>query len=526
VTKYEFFIKHNQWIFLASLSLLGIGIVFLSTARFGAGVAGDSIHYISVAHNLRNGRGLIDYAGAPLILFPPLFSFIIAGFAWVFRLDAFVAGWVLNALLWGVNIFLSGLFFKRLFTTRPVYFYLSSLFVFLSPSALSMHASVLSDPLFLTFTLLFFLLGQDYIERQSWKSLAGLLLVAGLAPLLRFSGLAHIIAGSLIILYAQRRTLLKGIVLSGLFGVLTSLPVALWIALHNLPLSGTWWGTSNAEGADVRINILQSLRKMMYWFIPYRPFSADGLLEPVLILAVLLLIILVINRTKQWRAWSGVLAHPAMISMWILTVIYYSSTVLNMQTADHKSLFSDRYFVIIFLPVLVQLIVTFDYLILPHLPLPSKWFVPVLCAVFVLWSVYPGYKIYKYVQVSLADGESGYNQYNTRAYHESQVLRQAVILLEKEPEARLYSNIPPLVWFFTRRIMTNPPSLDVPRTKDQIKGEFAGWPGEPPGYYIWLQPDPYKLYMPPSLLSLVADFESLQKLSDGEILRITARKGQ
>jgi hypothetical protein len=518
--------KNFDCIFLSILSLAGIGLVFLATSKYGAGVAGDSIHYLSVAANLLKGKGFVDYTGAPLIWFPPLMPVLMAGLAWVFRADVFVVGWVLNALFWGVNIFLSGFFLRRVFLEKPIYFYLSTLIVFLSPAALTIHASVLSDPLFLTFTLLFFLAGEIYIEKPAWKPLAAMFILALLSPLLRYSGLAQIVTGGLVIFFAHGRKLLKSIPLAGLFGVFSLLPFASWVYFHNYLISGTWWGGSTTAGADPLANVLQSLRKIMYWFVPYRPISKDGFIEPVVILLVVLVFLLLINKKRHWLDWAKEFLRPALVSMLILTAVYFSSSILNIQTGDHKVLFSDRYFIIVLVPILVLIFITFDRLILPHIHLRPQLIQVGTVVLFLLWSSYPAYRIYKYISASLAEGESGYNQYNIRIFHESEVLARVKALLEKEPDARLYSNIPPAVWVFTRHTMTLPPAQDEERTKDQIKADIAGWPHDKPGYYIWFEPDPFELFMPLNDLYLVADMEVVEKAADGMIVRVWARKGQ
>jgi hypothetical protein len=520
------FTKNSDWIFLSFLSLAGIGLVFLATSKYGAGVAGDSIHYISVAGNLLNGKGFVDYTGGPLIWFPPLMPVLMAGLAWLFRADVFVVGWVLNALLWGLNIFLSGYFLRRIFLDRPVYFYLSTLIVFLSPSALTMHASVLSDPLFLTFALFFFITGEMYIERPNWRPFAALLVLAILAPLQRYSGFAQIVTGSLIVVYAHGRKILKGVPLAALFGVISALPIAMWVYLHNYLGYGTYWGTNNTAGADTTINILQSLRKIMYWFIPYRPLTKDGLVEPVVILGLIIVILLVINKLHNWWDWAKEFLRPAFVSALVLTFVYFTSSILNIQTGDHKSLFSDRYFVIILVPILALIFTTFDRLVLPHIHFRMDVLQAGMVILFLLWSAYPGYKIYKYLRESLTNGESGYNEYNIRVFHESETLAKVKALLEKEPDARLYSNIAPAVWFITRHEMTLPPAQDVKRTRDEIKAAFAGWPNDKPGYYIWFEPDPFELFMPLNDLYLVADMEVVEKAADGMIVRVWARKGQ
>ncbi len=512
--------------FLGALSLAGIVLVSLATSKYGAGLAGDSMHYISVAENLLKGRGFIDFAGAPLILFPPLLPILIAGLAWLFQVDVFVSGWFINILLWGLNIFLSGLFLKRIFQARLVYFYFSTLIIFLSSSALAMHASILSDPLFLTFTLLFFLAGEKYIQKPAWQPWLVMLAVAILAPLLRFSGFAQVVAGCLVIFYAHGRKILSSLPRAGFFGVISLMPTALWIYLHNFLPYGTWWGTDNSYGADPLVNLLQFLRKTMYWFIPYRPILNMEYFAPVVVLVSILILLLVINKLKNWQDWAREFLRPSLASMLIFSGVYFISSILNIQTSDHKALFSDRYFVIIMVPILVLIFISFDRLVVPHIPLRARVLQVALIVLFSLWLFYPLSKDYKYLQASFVDGEHGYNQYNTRAFRESELLARVNALLQKEPQARLYSNIPPAVWFYTRQIIFTPPSQDTPRTKDEIKNTFAGWPYDKPGYYIWFEPDPFELFMPLRDLNLVADMEVVEKISDGMIVRVWARGSQ
>ncbi len=515
--------RHLPLIYLTSLSLAGMGLLWLLTSRYGAGVAGDSIHYLSVAQSLLNGHGFFDFSGGPLILFPPLYPLLLAGLAWLFRADVFTAAGLFNILLWGLNIFLSGLLLRRIFPLSPATFYLGAFFIFCSSSGLAMHASVLSDPLYLTFTLLFFLAGEDYLCQPDWGAFAALLCLAALSALLRFSGLSQVVGGALIVLLAHRQKLIKGLPLAAVFGALSLLPVALWIYLHNWLPYHTWWGTDNAAGANVPVNLLEALLKISYWFIPYRPILGSDYIQPLLELGAGLVLLLVINRLADWRAWAVELLRPVWLCLLVFTVVYFSSSILNIQTADHKVLFADRYFVIIMLPVLTLIFITFDKLLLPHLRLAPRVLKPALLLLFTLWLLYPLSKDYKYLRSSLTDGESGYNQYNTRFYHESVVLARAAALMAKEPDAWYYSNIPPAVWFYTRRAVQFPPVQDGARTRDEVKTYLAGWPNQKPGYYIWFEPDPFGLFMPLKDLFLSADMEMVEQMPDGSIVRVWER---
>ena len=138
--------KNAFWLFLATLAVIAMILCEVATAKYGAGISSDSTKYLSVAQNLMVGNGLYDHKGAPLLSWPPLYSMILAGLSLLTGLDVFVAGWYFNVFLLGLNIFLSGVIFYRVFSERPLYAYLASIFVFLSISALRIHANISSDP--------------------------------------------------------------------------------------------------------------------------------------------------------------------------------------------------------------------------------------------------------------------------------------------------------------------------------------------------------------------------------------------
>ena len=146
-----------------------------------------------------------------------------------------------------------------------------------------------------------------------------------------------------------------------------------------------------------------------------------------------------------------------------------------------------------------------------------------LYLLFAVWLLYPLARDLKYFRSSLADGESGYNQYNTRSYHESLILTRAAELIRQQPGVFYYSNIPPAVWFYTRHEMQLPPVQDPSLSRDQIKSGLAGWPNQKPGYYIWFEPDPFGLFIPIRDLALAADVQPVTTTADGVIVRVQPR---
>ena len=207
---------------------------WVATSRYGAGVASDSVKYLAVAQNLLDGNGLYDHRDSPLLAWPPFYSIFLAGVSLVTRLDVFIAGWYLNLLLLGVNLFLSGMIFQRVFAGRPLYVYLSTLFVALSISSLRIHATIGSDALYLTMTLAFLLAVDEYVQRNSRRGFVFMMLLSAIAPMQRYIGLAVPVTGLIVILIQQRKSvrvmLSSGVVL----GLAAFLPIFWWIVMHNI----------------------------------------------------------------------------------------------------------------------------------------------------------------------------------------------------------------------------------------------------------------------------------------------------
>src|SRR5260221_14019411 len=105
--------KKRFWIFLICLVLLVMILGGIATARYGAGVASDSVKYLAVAQNLLDGNGLIDHHGSPFLSWPPLYPIFLAGLSFISCLAVFVVGWYFNIFLLGFNVVLNWLLFQR-----------------------------------------------------------------------------------------------------------------------------------------------------------------------------------------------------------------------------------------------------------------------------------------------------------------------------------------------------------------------------------------------------------------------------
>lgn len=514
--------KKGFWVFLICLAILAMLLGGITTARYGAGVASDSVKYLAVAQNLLDGKGLIDHRGSPLIAWPPLYSMLLAGLSFVSGLDVFIAGWYFNIFLLGLNVVLSGVIFQRVFFAKPLYMYLSSLFVTLSISALRIHAVILSDAFYLTLTLLFLIAADGYIQKHSYRAFAWMVLLSALAPMLRYVGLAFVVTGLLIILienYKSFPVLFRdGFVL----GIISIAPIFWWLIIHNVMTYGSLWGTPNTQVVDVSQNIQLALTKMLHWFIPYFSVLMPVLTRPLILIGVLTLFLILINgRNKEnWFAWAKDFIVPAAYPTIIYALVYFPAVALTIITADHRDLFSDRYYIILLVPTMLFVFITYDRLIQPHFKFSGQQVSYMLVIVFCLWMLYPIYSLREYLSNALSRGEpSDYNIFNTRAYHESKIVPEMQLLRKNHPDQIIYSNYSDAVWFYTRRPVSILPMRGVP----DLKAAYTGWPYDKSGYIVWFKPNEYKHYLSPEELAQFASLKLIYTDPSGDIYYVQSR---
>ena len=514
------FVQKRFLIFLACLSLGGVILGSIAISRYGAGVAADSVKYLSVAQSLLDGNGLVDHRGIPLVLWPPLYSIVIAVVSFITRLDVLVAASYFNVLLNGINLFLAGLIFWRAFSARPVYAYLASVFTVLNISSLRVHATIFSEPFYLTMTLGSFLALDEYIRLRSRRSYYWILLLCALAPMQRFVGLAIAVTVIIVFLMENRKALRTFFVESVIVGLVTSVPVGWWLFIRNLRLYGTLWGGAADQVVDVGENTSLALTKIFHWFIPYLTPLMPILLHPFWLLAGIILILALLNfkRSDLLRNWIAALTNQSTYPSLAYAIVYLAAVMVTSITADHQWLYSDRYHVIVIAPVLLLTFFTFDNLVLPHLKflLPRRDLIVVVA--FALWCIYPLYGLREYLALALERGEpSEYNLYNTRDYHEMNVVAEIQKLMNEHPDAISYSNYVDAAWFYTRKPSHPLPTRGIPNFEEAYKD----WPGNNPGYLVWFKPNEYKHYLSPQELLQFVNLQLIYSDDSGDIYYLT-----
>jgi len=511
-------------IYLSLLSVFGMALVYLVTYRFGPGLSTDGSRYLSTAQSLIEGRGFYDYLNAPLTQFPPLYSIMIAGISLLTRLDVFVAGQYLNILTFGLVIWLAGYFFYRIFPEEPLFHYFGSAIFATSLSLLIMASNILSDLLFLVFTLAFLIIATEMLEKKTSASVLALGVIASLSAFQRYAGLTLIMTGAVLVFYLYRKSFVKGILVAGLFGFLSALPILLWVYFHNYVPTGILFGV---RMPPVYLGNLQvTIEKAVHWFLPA---SLTNLIPLWAIVLVMLLLLVTGNRPADWMRWARCLTTPYFLPSLVFFILYLCVLIFNISYSEVRWPYMDRIHIIILPALLALLFLTIRELTPSYIKqLPPRTLKVTSIVIFLLWLSFPLYNLQKYIGKAYSQGEtSEYNMYNIPVLRNSGIKEY----FETQPVSlgqKIYSNYEAAAWFLTRKAITKMPFGEVKEKRvkaEEVLKKFPDWPGkEGNGYVIWIDELSFKPYvLSPDQLAERAGFELVYWSKGGEIYRLTPK---
>ncbi len=187
-----------QALMVASAVGAAASALFFWINAYGPGVWPDSVGYMQLAQQFLAGRGLVTFAGTPLVDLPPAYPILLAA-ANAFVPDIVQAARWLHAVLFGVNavLFASLVFWSTGRRAAPA---LGAMLFVSSAPLLSLHSLAMSEAPFLTFLLGGLLLLAIDLAHPRPITLVSASLVLGLALATRLAGvtvLAPVVASTL-----------------------------------------------------------------------------------------------------------------------------------------------------------------------------------------------------------------------------------------------------------------------------------------------------------------------------------------
>lgn len=221
------------WAILIVLSLCAVAMTLVATARYGAGMSPDTSGYFAAARSLLAGKGFIAFDHRVYTQWPPLFPTLLAAL-YAVGLEPAVGARYLNALAFGATVLVSGLLLAGSVRSKA--------FIVLGAASVAFAAPLLwvsmmawSEPVFILLMTLFALLLVRFAQAPRLSTLLLVSIVAALACLQRYAGVALILAGSVLVPLATSKISIRRRVLDlMIFGVVSSLPLALWLLRNRM----------------------------------------------------------------------------------------------------------------------------------------------------------------------------------------------------------------------------------------------------------------------------------------------------
>ena len=221
---------------LAICSALAVLISNIS----GIATGDDGVGYRAIADSLLDGQGYGYFLERPVTIWPPIWSTLMAGVAWVTPLNTMGAVILLNAGV-AAAVVVVGNRLLRLFVSNTRLVLLGTLVLAFGPSTIGLGHVLMTDMAFALLVMTWMLTLMRFRRTGSLATLilSGLCVWVGFG--LRYIGLVLIAFGGLWLLLDQNRSWLIRLRNGAIYGVVSLIAPGLWMA-RNYSIDGTFTG--------------------------------------------------------------------------------------------------------------------------------------------------------------------------------------------------------------------------------------------------------------------------------------------
>ena len=466
---------YASFLILGLLALSGTFLILYATPQ-GMGLFDDSIAYIAGARSLLAGQGYREAwlaSNQPVTHFPLGFSSVLA-LVGISGLDPLRGARLVNALIFGANVFMLGLIGWRMTKSKVAGILLAILFL-LNGQLFRVHTTAMSEPLYIFFMLAAFLSFWQYFSEESQTELIakgekktenlrelrgskGFLLFASVltafAYMTRYAGLA-LLATFLVSLFILHPTWKQRLTSAGIF-LAGFIPFALAWSIRNRSLADNATNRTLVYHPITAENIQLGISNFATFILPIETWRRDLIKVPnlfVIILAVVILVLLVWVVSRGLKKFFKPATEMPEVLSFISTLYifgYLASIISSMTLFDASTKFQLR----IVAPVYVSLLIMLVYL--------GYWLWQKQKAVTILLSlVIFSLSFFNFAETltQLRKGGQGYASFQ---WFDSEAMK----FLETLPaETRIYSNETASVYLYTDH-----PGYVLPDLIDPVTG--------------------------------------------------------
>jgi hypothetical protein len=278
-------------------ALIGFYIIHLFARYSGIGISPDSIMYASTAQNIHDHFSLITFNNTPLVFFPVFYPFFLSICIFLSGgTDPISAGSVINAMLFGTTIFLTGRMTTKFKAPSVIYKWLILAAVILSPALLEIYMYLWSETLFILVILIFIIAYHNYLQTHGTKALIIVAVVAAICCITRYAGVTVVATGGLLILVDGRLAWKKKITHLLVFGAI-GISLLVGNLILNAHSTGLSTGTREPSITPFSENLYYFGTVILDW--AGLPASFDPIAVAFAVIVIVGLSTLLIVRTAQ-----------------------------------------------------------------------------------------------------------------------------------------------------------------------------------------------------------------------------------
>ena len=343
---------HRLFAFLpVVLAVIGIVLVLLRNHPYGPGLHFDAVNYIGTARNLLAGEGWIEFHGSRYAAYPPMYPTLLALSGLVSGFDPRDIAGPLNALLFGLTVFVAARWLMELITSRWLALWGGLAAAFSLPlTAMASHA--MTEPAFILFVTLALYCMDRYLRGNRRAALIWAALFTSLAWLTRYVGVAAVITLLPFLLFQPGVRLLEKLKRTVVFELIAGIPIGLW-AIDRIGYRLRAWPPRFTLSEFLE----SSLSAMGRWILPALSQEAAMALAAVMLFALAIAIgLALVRRPSGWRAFclcGG------------FTLIYFILMGIATRTVEYDVVqWHSRYWTPMYIPLLVALVFALDRLLI------------------------------------------------------------------------------------------------------------------------------------------------------------------
>lgn len=423
---------------LVLFGFAAFGFLLWVTGTYGIGLTPDSASYIAAARNIAAGRGAIVFDGSPLTMWPPLYPILLAALEVLLGLDAEFSARLVNAVLFGGIVYLSGLLFLRHLKSRW-WAFAGTLFVLLSANLFQVGAMAWSEFLFVFLLLVYLVSFELYQEKARLVWFVTAAMAVGLAAVTRYIGVVLLPLGAVTVFLFCHSELKSKLRAGLIFLAIAIVPTALW-AWRTFTLTGAPFGPRGIPQISLNNASNLTIDVLAGWYFPAELVSNRMFL---FLLASLFGFIAGAvwvkrgtDRSDALRKLGGLLG----VVIAYLIVVVYSNVTMNLDPINER-LLSPMY-----IPIAILVFVFLEKLTdtLPTFKLPRSIWRWALVFGFLLYLIlYPGKQLQAQVNNYFMHKGWGWGGISWR---QNQVIQHLVTNPDVTHDCALYSNASDVIY--------------------------------------------------------------------------------